>query len=300
MATAQPELAPPFGLTGARRALAIALAASVLTAFFVVIGFPYHLVTARIERAVEAATGARVEIGRFAIGLHWLLPQLRAWDVDVTTPAGRRLQLARVRVHPAPSLAWLRGRPALALALRSPLGELDGTVVVRGEPAFRGELRALQLGPLALLESIAPGAALDGRADAEIDLALAESGPAGSARFDVANGSLALPLLPIGVPFESLHGDLVLGGDALAKIEALDLAGPLIAFQAKGVVGAAPVAVDAPLDLDATLEVRDPTVRSMIGGQGIALDASGRAELHVGGTLGNPRPESGRRGARPR
>jgi hypothetical protein len=38
----------------------------------------------------------------------------------------------------------------------------------------------------------------------------------------------------------------------------------------------------------------------MLGGQGISLDAAGRSELHVGGTLGRPLPESGRRGARPR
>ena len=45
---AQAELAPPFGLTGARRVIAIAGAAVALTGFFVVIGFPYALVMPRI------------------------------------------------------------------------------------------------------------------------------------------------------------------------------------------------------------------------------------------------------------
>lgn len=296
MASAQPDLAPPFGLTGVRRALAIAAAAFVLTGAFVVAGFPYSLVTARLEQAIEAATGARVDIGRFAIGLHWLVPELRGWDVDVTTPAGRRVHLDRVRVHPAVSFSWLRGRPAIALALRSKaLGEADGTVTVGGEPGFSGELRGVALGPLSLLEAFAPGAVLEGRADATIDLALAETGPTGTARFTVADGSLTLPVLPIGLPFQSLRGDVAFGGDALAKIESLDLAGPLVAFQAKGTIGTAPIAANAPLDVEATVEVRDPTVRTLIGGQGLALDASGKSQIHLGGTLGSPAPQGGGR-----
>lgn len=295
---AQAELAPPLGLTGARRVLAIAAAACALTGYFVVTGFPYDRLTPRVERIVTDATGARVEIDRLELGLTWLTPQLRAWDVDVAWPGGPRVQLDRLRVHPAWSLSWLRGAPALVVALRSPAGEVDGTVVVGGEPSFRGTLRQVQLGQLPIAE-LAAGASLDGRADADLDLQLGADGrPVGSARFTIGDGSLSLPVLPIGVPFESLRGDLVLGGDAIARIAALELVGPLVGLVAKGTIGQAAAWEAAPLAIEAKLDAREPTVRTLLRGQGVALDAEGKAELTIGGTLGSPAPQAARRPGR--
>jgi type II secretion system protein N len=290
-------MAPPFGLTGVRRALAIAAAALVTTGFFVVSGFPYDRLAPRIEQAIAAATGARVDIGRLDLGLVWVTPELRAEDVDVAWPGGRRLRFERLRVRPAWSTSWLRGHPALVLALRSSEGEVDGTVVAGGEPAFRGTLRQVELGQIPL-DEWAPGASLAGRADAELDLAIAADGPRGSARFTVGDGSLSLPLLPIGVPFESLRGELVLGGESLAKIAALDLVGPLVGFSAQGTIGRAPEATMAPLAIDARLDVREPTVRTLLRGQGIVLDAEGKAAVTIGGTLGSPEPQAAPRSGR--
>jgi type II secretion system protein N len=287
---AQAEMAPPFGLTGARRVFAIAFAAFTLTGFFVMTGFPYDRVTPRITTAIEAMTGARVSIGRLGVGVAWLAPQLRAWDVDVAWPGGQRARVDRLRVQPAWSFAWLRGRPAFFVAIRSPLGELDGTFVASDRPGFDGELRGVELKQLPIGEYLG-GASLDGRVDATIDVVLAEAGPEGSARFDVAKGSMSLPGLPIGVPFESLHGDLTLGGDALVEIGALDLVGPLVGFSAKGTVGKAATATLAPLAIDATLDVREPTVGTLLRGQGVTLDAQGKAQLTIGGTLGAPQPQ---------
>jgi len=294
---AQAELAPPFGLTGMRRVLAIAAAAVALTGFFVVIDFPYDRLTPRVERIVTDVTGTRVEIGRMRLGLSWLVPELRAWDVEVASSGGRRLHLDRLRVRPAWSFSWLRGAPALVVALRSPDGEVDGTVVMGGEPSFRGTLRQVQLGQLPLAE-FAAGASVDGKADAELDLRFAAEGAIGSARFTIGGGSLALPLLPIGVPFESVRGDLVLGGDTLARIEALDLVGPLVGFSAKGTIGQAPAALLAPLSIEARLDAREPTVRTLLRGQGILLDAEGKADLEIGGTLGSPETDTARRPGR--
>jgi type II secretion system protein N len=286
---AQAEMAPPFGLTGARRVLAIAAAGVLMTSMFVVTGFPYELVTPRIEQAVSTLAGSPVRIGRVALGFAWLGPQLRAYDVDATLASGRRVEVDRLRVHPAWSLSWLRGAPSLVVALRSPEGEVDGTVTLGDAPAFRGELRQVALAVLPT-DAVAPGLALDGRADATIDLALAPEGPSGTVSLDARDGSLTLPLLPIGVPFASLRGAVELGGEQLARVDALDLNGPLLALSVKGTVANAPTALLAPLALDARIEVRDPTVRTLITGQGVPLDADGAAEIQLGGTLADPQP----------
>jgi type II secretion system protein N len=287
---------PPFGLTGARRALAIAAAAVVLTGVFVVQGFPYQYLVPRAEQLVSAATGAPVRIGRVGIGFAWLGPQLRAWDVDASLPDGTRLKLDRLRVHPAWSTSWLRGDPSLVLALRAPQGELDGTVTIGGEPGFRGELRGVRLAELPLAAYLA-GASLDGVASADLDVSLTEAGPVGTVKLSAENGSVTVPLLPIGVPFDSLDGDVELGGEGLlAKIGALDVKGPLVSISASGTIGSAPVATAAPLALRAKLEIAEPSLRSMLTGQGISLDANGAAELQIGGTLGEPmaQPVAGR------
>ena len=293
MSAASGEWAPAFGLTGVRRALAIAAAAILLTGIFVVLGFPYDRLVPRISQAIEAATGARVSIGRLGLGVAWLGPQLRAWDVDVTTPSGRRVPIDRLRVHPAWSLSWLRGMPSLAVAVRSPLGEVDGTLRVGQQPAFDGTLKQFDLAQLPL-DLIAPGASLDGRGDAELDLEMVDTGVEGSARFDVRDGSFGLPMLPIGVPFDGLHGDIALGGETLARIDAFEMTGPLLQVTAKGTLGQAPATTLAPLALEAQIEVRDANARSLLQAQGIRLGADGKASFSLGGTLGDPQVQTGR------
>jgi type II secretion system protein N len=294
---AEASLAPPFGWSGPRRALATAVAAILLTGFFVVLGFPYDRVTPRIESAIVATTGVPVRIGRLGFGVAWLGPQLRAWDVDATLPNGKHLVLDRLRVHPAWSLSWLRGAPALVVALRSPSGEIDGTVTFGREYGFDGELRSVQLSELPL-DALAPGASLDGRASGAIDLVMTDAGPVGAIRLDAEKGSVALPLLPIGIPFDTLRAALQLGGELLAKIDELDVQGPLVSLTANGTIGQAPAAAAAPLALHAKIAVRDPSMRSLFAGQGVALDASGAAEVDVGGTLGEPLAQAAGTGRR--
>lgn len=296
MSSAAGDLAPAFGPTGVRRVVAIAAAAILLTGTFIVFGFPYDRLTPRITQAIEAATGARVSIGRLGLGVAWLGPQLRAWDLDVTTPGGRRIPIDRLRVHPAWSMSWLRGVPSVVVAVRSPLGEIDGTLRIGAQPAFDGELKHFDLAQLPL-DLVAPGASLDGRGNATIDVAIGDAGAGGTARFDVTQGSFGVPMLPIGVPFDGLHGDLQLGGDVLAKIEAFELTGPLLQVSAKGTLGQAAATTLAPLALEAQIEVRDANARSLLQAQGVRLGPDGKASLTIGGTLGDPQVQTGRASA---
>ncbi len=284
---AEATVAPLFGLRGVRGALAIALAAVALTSIFLVAGFPYERLAPRAAAAIEANTGTQVTIARLGLGFAWFAPQLQARDVVVTWPSGQRASFDRVRVHPAWSLSWLRGTPALVIALRSPLGELDGTAIGGAAPSFAGELRNVSLALLPLRD-LAPGTTVDGRVDAQLEVQMAEAGPQGTVHFDAKAGSLTLPLLPIGVPFDTLSGDIALGGEMLARLNAFDLAGPLVGLSATGTIGHGPVQHLSPLALAARIEARDPNVRSMLQSQGVALDANGAAAVEISGTLANP------------
>lgn len=289
--------APAFGLSGFRRALAISVAAVALTSVFLVAGFPYDRLAPRAAAAIESATGARVAIGRLDVGVTSWAPQLRARDVDVAWPSGKSASFQSFRVRPAWSMAWLRGTPALVVEARSPLGRVNGIVIGGTEPSFDGELQQVSLAMLPLQE-IAAGTQLDGRADAQLDVTIAEAGPQGRVHFEAAQGSLTLPLFPIGVPFDKLSGDLVLGGDTLAVLNSFDLAGPLVSLTASGTVGRNANPNLAPLALKARIEAREPAVRSMLQSQGVALDATGAAAVEIGGTFGTPEivPARGRPG----
>ena len=284
---ADAEVAPLFGLRGVRRALAIGVAALALTSIFFVADFPYDRLAPRAAATIESATGARVAIGQLGLAFSWFVPQLKATDVDVTWPGGPHASFQRILVKPAWSLSWLRGQPALVVSSRSQLGDLDGTVAFGATPSFRGELQNVSLALLPL-QDIAAGTKLDGRVDAQIDVQLDEAGPQGTVHFDAKQGSLTLPLLPIGVPFDSLRGDVALGGDMLAKLNGVDLAGPLVGLTASGTIGHSPAIHLAPLALKARIEAREPAVRSVLQSQGVALDPSGAAELEIGGTLASP------------
>ena len=106
-----------------------------------------------------------------------------------------------------------RGAPALVIALRSPLGEVSGTAVGGSTPSFDGALHNVSLALLPL-PGVISGTHLDGRLDAQVDLQMAEAGPQGTVHFDAKQGALTLPMLPIGIPFETLRGDVALGGAA--------------------------------------------------------------------------------------
>jgi type II secretion system protein N len=295
-----PAAAAPFPLlprTPTRRALAIGAVYLALTLLFVVARFPADRLTPRVEALATAATGSRVEIGSLGLDLIALLPALHARDVVVTTPAGTRLPLDRVRVRPAWSLSWLRGHPSLALSLRGGEARLDGTLRLGSTPGFRGDFSRIDLRqlPAAPLEDM--GVTLDGRLDGELDLRLGDLGPEGTLKLHAAEGSFGSPALPIGIPYQTIDLEATLGGDVLAEIASLAVDGPMVAMTASGTVGRGPNPALSPLALQGRLEVREPALRAMVADGGVALGPDGVAELGIGGTLSAPQLGAGPRGA---
>lgn len=280
-----------------RRARAVALAAAylALTAVFAAAGFPTQRLAPRVAAALEAATGARVALGRLEPGFVLLGPQLRAYDVEVVWPGGFRLRFDRARVRPAWSLSWFTGEPSLALALRSDLGEVDGTARLGAAPAFHGTVSGLALGRLPQ-DVLGAGVRLEGSLDADVDLRVGPQAPEGELALRARAGSLSLPSLPIGIPFERLDGDLALGGDSMLTLHSVALEGPLVALRGNGRVGQAAEVGSAPLALEVRIEAREPALRQLLAAQGIALGPDGGADLAIGGTLGEPVVRPGARG----
>ncbi len=279
-AAARPSL--PAGV----RRLGLIAAALVLTTFFFVLSFPWDRLGESTAARIGALIGADVAVGH--LGTTWLpLPGFRASGVRVRWSDGRNLELDQASVRPAFSLAWLRGRPALYVGLAAPLGSARGTLVPAGPPAFAGHLGVPALARLPL-QRFAPDLALDGRAEAQVDLRLLPDGPRGEARVEARDGSIALPGVVVALPYTSVRGDLGFTDAALVEVRSFSLEGPMLSADVKGSVGRAPTLQLAPLDLELHVQVRDASLRPMLAGAGLRLGPDGSATVHLRGTPQRP------------
>lgn len=277
--------ARPSPSPGLRRA-GLAAAALVLTAFFFVMSFPWDRLGDATAARVGQLLGADVAVAHLSTS--WLpLPGFRASGVRMHWPDGRSLELEQASVRPAFSTAWLRGRPALFVSLAAPLGTARGTLLPAGPPAFAGRLGVPALARLPLT-MLVPELSLDGRADADVDLRLLPDGPRGEARFEAHDGSLALPGLPVALPYTTLRGELGFTDAASVEVRSLSLEGPMLAADAKGSVGRAPIPQLAPLDLELHVQVRDASLRPALAGAGLRFGPDGAATLHLRGTPQRP------------
>ena len=267
--------------------IGVPLAFVLLTGFFVLLGFPYDAARDALALRLSRATGARVSIAELGAGLSRAGPVLVARGASATLPDGSVWSLESARLRPAWSLAWLRGSPALAVDLVSPDGRLRGTAFGGDEPGFAGRAEDVLLSRLPL-GALMPDLALDGRAAADIDLRHSEDGPRGRLELRAAEGSLAVPGLPVALPYATLESRLELGGEQRLRVERLSLDGPMLAAEVEGSVGASPALASAPLDLRVRVEVREAGVRGMVQDWGVRLDREGKGEAHIAGSVGDP------------
>lgn len=264
----------------------ILLAGVLLTATFMLLRFPYERLADRLAAAVEARSGARVQLGSVSLGLVRWGPGLRADGARIQLPSGSRVDLESLGVRPALSLSWLAGRPALATELVGPQGRARGVVTLGTGGGFRGRLEDVVLGQLPP-ELLSGPFQLDGVADIDVDLAGGEQGSEGRVVFEAREGILQHPQLPLPMPFQKLDGEIELGGDAMATIHRLGLESPLASGKAKGTIGRAARFELAPLDLDLELTVSGP-IRGSLAAQGVKVGRDGELRMSVMGTPAQP------------
>jgi type II secretion system protein N len=270
----------PVGL----RSVAWGAAGVLLTGLFVVQGLPYERLSAAICAAVAQTTPFALQIQELGPSLSLLGPGVRATGVRLHAGGGE-LRVDALRLRPAWSLRWLLLRPTFRLAAEVAGGSLDGTL--GAGPDFSGEAAELDLAQLPVA-TLWPGGALAGRLDANVDLrASATQGPEGSLSLAAREGSVTLPRLPLPLPFETLTGRLVLGGDAMLRVETLQLSGPGLTARVEGSLGQAAAFAQAPFDLRIEIEA-EPALRAGLGSFGVRLGADGRGTLRVTGTPTRP------------
>jgi hypothetical protein len=98
---------------------------------------------------------------------------------------------------------------------------------------------------------------------------------------------LSHPNLPSPMPFQTLTGEIELGGTNYAQIEKLELSSPLATGSASGTVGRAPAFANAPLKLEIQLTVSG-AVQGSLRSQGVAIGNDGQLRVNVSGTPVRP------------
>lgn len=280
------DVAAETGAPQRVRVVPVALAAVALTGFLMVLRFPYDRLALSIAQRVEKETGARIALGPVSLSLVRLAPGLSAAGVNIVRADGTRIDLDRLGVRPALALAWLKGDPALAVEVESKRGACSGVVSFGDAPGFAGTLHDVDLEQLPQ-ERIGAPLTLKGRADADLDITLRETGPEGDIEFEARDGLLTHPNLPLPLPFQKLTGEIELGGANWAQIEKLQLSSPLATGSASGTIGRAPAFANAPLKLEIQLTVSG-AVQGSLRSQGVAIGNDGQIRWNVSGTPARP------------
>ncbi len=263
------------------------LTALVLIVAFLLLTFPWSRVQHHISGYLSQLAGARIEIEKLGPAFSLAGPGLALHDVRATWANGTSLTLNRVALRLAWSLAWLSGAPSLHLNLDSPQGHASGTLILGEEMGWNGNFHDLDLAQFPL-ESALSGASLEGLINAEVDLRLRHEGPEGPVVFDARSGSLALPGLPIALPYDELQGQIRFGRDTFLIIERVNLEGPMLAAVLRGQISRAAQLESAPLDLTLELEIREAALNPLLNDAGISVGPDGRSLLHGSGTLSHP------------
>lgn len=264
------------------RVLGVCAAGVALTLLFLLIGFPYDRFAGRASDALGAATGTTVRLAHLGPYLSPFGPGVELRGLDAAFPDGARIAIDRARVRPAWALAWLRAAPALRLDVSGPSGGVAGVATLGSQPGFRGRLASLDLAAVPP-SALWPGAALRGTLDADIDLRQLQGRASGRVALQGHAGNLAIPGVPLAIPFDELRASLVLGDDPRVDLESLTLESPLFSARARGRLGAAAELAYARLDLNVEIDAR-PDFVPALEGLGLSPDPAGHVRLHLTGT----------------
>ncbi len=268
------------------RVFGIPVVGVLLVLLFMLLRFPYERLLEPVAAQVSQASGTEVTIQHLGPALTLAGPAVEALGVRATLADGTALMAERARVRPAWSLSWLRLSPAIHLTVWTPLGEVEGTLVLSEERSWDGDVRDLDLARLPWTRSWG-GTQLAARATGSLDVRLGAEGPEGELRFETSEGSLSLPGFPVALPFDRVTGDLALEGAKGIAVRSFELEGPMVSAEATGTIGRARQIAMAPLRLEVGLEA-EPSMRGPLASAGVRLGPDGTARLRISGTPSRP------------
>jgi type II secretion system protein N len=269
------------------RGLGIPFAALALTLFFIVIGFPYHHLTNQAAASVGESLGVEIEAADsgFTVGLNG--PGFRFNDIDLATPTGDTYALDTLRFGPAWSLSWFMLEPTLFFEIESPLGNAEGKVSPSDNPSIDATIQNAILTDIAFLEHTLPFK-LTGTMSAEASIKTVNDHYDGPFSFDLTDGNLSTEVLPAEIAYDTVHAEVVLGGDYYAEIAAFELLGPMFNANIKGHITNGVTAADRSINFDLTFNDILPPLQPTIEALGAKVDPDGTAKIHIGGTLEAP------------
>lgn len=275
----------PASLPRPLRIALVAVAAILLTSFFVYLGFPYDLLAGRLASRVEQATGMRLSYGPVTASPQLQGPGIAIADLRLRAPGGDSWDFSRLVLRPAWSLSWLQLQPSIHLDGESSIGHIRGTARLSGDPAFDGEATGLDLA--ALLRSASVQADISGSADVEADLRFGPDGAEGPVSLSARDGVISHPKLPLDVPYQKLDAELVFGGDNLVQIVSCDVDSPMGKGSIQGRLGHARALATAPIELTIDITAAE-NMRAALRAQRVRIGEDGRIQLDVRGSLARP------------
>ena len=262
-------------------------AAIILTSFFILIGFPYHLLTDRIAHQVETALGTRIDIGDTNLRIGLFGPAFEFTDVRVSMSSGEDIELDRALLRPAWSLSWFSGIPEIFIDTETPLGAARGTLRIGNAPRWRGELLDVQLDEIPYLND-GSEFTLKGVVNVHADVVFEAQSPVGNVSFNAREGLIGHPLLPGVIEYETFVGALELGGENSVVFHDVALSGKDTELKIGGSIGNAVDPDERPVDIEITIERLEPTLKMIVRSMGARLANEGPTLIHVEGTIASP------------
>jgi hypothetical protein len=192
-------------------------------------------------------------------------------------------------IRPAWSTSWLRGEPALAITLVSPLVLADGVLTWGDARRVEGkiEIPDLALLPFPSDSSLSFTGALIAEGDLDIGIAL-DGESTGLIHFEAAAGSVSHTNIPMPLDFDSLSGRIELTGQSELVLEEISIEGPIFSAQADGYIDTPQGDVPPMIDIDLDVQVKAPAFRALLSSLGLPFDEEGRSSFNLGGTIQNP------------
>jgi type II secretion system protein N len=257
-----------------------------LILFFLIRGFPYDQLADRITLGAEQDWGVQLAIDELSPAYQLAGPALEASGVSAKFPGGAVFPIDRALIRPAWSLSWFSGTPAFYAEADSAAGSARFTFQLADSTSWMGSVQNLALADKALA-SVLPTRSFTGSLDAEFDLEFGEQGPEGRINLEIHDGSVALPRIPIGLPFERLTSELTLGGESFLTIESFNFEGSGTSGSGSGTISHSEKIDRARLNIEVNLTV-PPEMTKLIRKSGLHADREGKIKARISGTVANP------------
>ena len=123
--------------------------------------------------------------------------------------------------------------------------------------------------------------------DATFDVQMAAPVPEGTVHFEMREGSVSIPNMPVALPFQTISGNLELGGDAYLTLETLALEGPIVTGSGSGTIAMADSFALAPVQMEFKLNVK-PALAGGVRAAGLRVDRKGDTTVRINGTVQAP------------